>query len=1125
MGADRRDPDLPFAVRSEDPAVRMLSEVSAAQAEFIAGADARALAGTLLRQLLSLSGSEYGFVAEVDHGPDGAPFLKTHALTNIAWDAQTRALYEVHEARGLEFRNLKTLFGHALVTEQPVFANDVATDPRSGGRPIGHPVMRCFLGVPLRRGGELVAMVGLANRPGGYDESLLRYLAPILETCTSLVQGMRIDRRRRHAEDDLRAANARLSAILSAVEAGVLLESEGRRIVLVNQRFCDLFGVPVAPESLVGADCANAADTAKDLFAEPDAFLARVRDILAARAPVLGEVLRMRDGTVLERDYVPVRVEGVDRGHYWQYRDVTRREHDAAQLRKREEEAARLAMVAARTSNGVVITDATGVITWVNDGFTRMTGYGLEDVVGRRPGAFLQGPGTDARTVERMRQAIRAGRAFVVEVLNFHRSGRPYWVRVDAQPVLGADGALANYIAIETDVTDRVEQDRREGRLAHLQWVVREVLTSFLHEQTTASVVPLMLSRVGRALDADRAFLARRRGDGDFARVEQWTSGAAAALPPDAALPPTVVSVLSAGRVFAGLHDQAASASCLAMPVLLRGALEAVVGFEATGGPRTWRPEEVAVIQALAEGFARAREREEGAARLREAADRAESASRAKSEFLASMSHEIRTPMSAVVGYADLLSRPGLDAARADEWRGHLRRNAAYLMSLVDDVLDLSRIEAGKVSPRLEDVDPAAVLAEVDALLRPRAEERMLALRVAAEGDLPPTLRTDPTRLQQILVNLVGNALKFTDRGRVELVLSSQRGSDGRLRLRYRVTDTGVGIPPEKLGALFQPFAQAHGADETRRGGTGLGLAISRRFAWMLGGDIDVVSVPGEGSTFTLVLDLGPVPDAQLRPAPRELPRAAAAGAPGAGASLAGRRVLVVDDSPDNRRILRFVLEEKGATVEEAEHGALAMERLAAAGPRFDLVVLDMQMPVMDGYQTAKAIRDRGLSTPVLALTAYAMAGDAERCLEAGCDRYLAKPIVPAELAATADRLLGGAAAAVPPAEVAADDRHAAARSLADDPAFAPLIAEYVSGLAELARAVRDAGATGDVDALRRAAHRTRGTADSYGFPALARAASRCEEAMASRPTGTALAEAAASFLEAVDAARTPRRR
>ena len=1121
------DPTPPAPPR--DPTLRMLSEVSAAQAAFIGGADARSLFGTLLAQLLSLSESAYGFVAEVLRDPTGAPYLKTHALTNIAWDDTTRALYAAHEANGLEFRNLKTLFGRALVTEKPVFANDVAHDPRAGGRPPGHPPLERFLGIPLLRRGELVGMVGLANRRGGYDESLLAYLQPILETCTSLVQGVRLDARRRAAEDELRAANARLSAILANAEAGVLLESEDRRIVLTNRRFCQLFRVPAPPEALVGTDCTGAAEASKALFAQPEAFVARIDEILARREPVLAEVVRMADGTVLERDYVPIHVEGAYRGHYWHYRDVTERERAAEQLRRRETEAAQLAMVAARTSNGVVITDAAGAITWVNDGFTRMTGWRLDEVVGRRPGSFLQGAGTEPSAVDRMRRAIRARRPFVVDILNYARDGRAYWVRVDAQPVFDAAGGLSNFIAIETDVTDRIQQEAREARLASLQWVVGEVVTSFLDEATTDAVDEPMLRRVGTALEAGRAFLARRGADGTFVRAKEW---AAPGMPPVAPGRPLSIvwrEELERGRVVADSAEgdaRAGAVSRLALPVLLKGSLEAVVGFESAQGPRTWGAEEIAILLALVEGYARAREREESAGRLREAVERAQSASRAKSEFLASMSHEIRTPMSAIVGYADLLSRPDQGAAQQEAWRGHLRRNSEYLLSLVDDILDLSRIEAGQVVPDLEDVDLLATLAEVDALLRPRATERMVELRVRAEGRLPRRLHTDPTRLQQILVNLVGNALKFTDRGHVELLLAGERAADGHVRLRFRVTDTGIGIPAEKLEALFTPFQQVHAPADRRRGGTGLGLAISRRFARMLGGDIEVVSTVGAGSTFTLAIDAGPLPDADLADAPRTLPPARTRASGAARGSLAGRRILVVDDSPDNRRILRFLLEERRATVELAEDGAEAVAAVAGAATPFDLVVLDMQMPVMDGYEAARTLRARGVTTPILAFTAYAMSSDDAKCLEAGCDRYLAKPIVPHEFAAVVDALVGVVAAPDPssPASattaVAPADAAAPRPSPAVDAGIAALVGEYLAGLEGTVRVVEAARSAGDVHALRRAAHRVRGTAATYGFPALTDAAGRCEDALR---TGTL--DDATSAVEGLLAALSDARR
>jgi signal transduction histidine kinase/ActR/RegA family two-component response regulator len=369
-----------------------------------------------------------------------------------------------------------------------------------------------------------------------------------------------------------------------------------------------------------------------------------------------------------------------------------------------------------------------------------------------------------------------------------------------------------------------------------------------------------------------------------------------------------------------------------------------------------------------------------------------DAANAAKSTFLANMSHEIRTPMTAILGYTDMLLEAGGDVAPSErqEWLQVVRRNGKHLLELINDILDLSKIEAGKMAMEHAPCDVRQIVDDVVQTLRSRAREKRILLRLEFGGGIPREVKSDALRLRQVLVNLVGNAIKFTDAGEVAVRVAWQQSGDCRLLID--VADTGIGMSAQQVGRLFRPFTQADGSTTRRFGGTGLGLTISKRLVELLGGELSVRSEPGAGSTFRVAL---PTPEAEMidvdaTAAPAECARAADVELPSEERLLHGR-ILLVDDGIDNQRLLAMLLRKAGAEVTIADTGRSALD--AIEGDEFDLVLMDMQMPDMDGYSAVSALRERGCGTPVIAVTAHAMAGDRERCLAAGCTDYLAKPI------------------------------------------------------------------------------------------------------------------------------------
>ena len=394
-----------------------------------------------------------------------------------------------------------------------------------------------------------------------------------------------------------------------------------------------------------------------------------------------------------------------------------------------------------------------------------------------------------------------------------------------------------------------------------------------------------------------------------------------------------------------------------------------------------------------------------------ELAVKAEAASEAKSRFLANMSHEIRTPMTAILGYADMLQEALGDSAHLS-LIDPICRNGKHLLSLINDILDLSKIEAGRLETEKLYYDPDNVVSELSNLMSARAREKGIGFHVAYNGPIPQTILTDPTRLRQILVNLLANAVKFTARGEVRIVVRLVNGDSAEPTMQFDVIDTGIGMSEAQVAEGFRPFKQADASTSRNYGGTGLGLAISDRLARMLGGKLAVSSTLGEGSCFTLSIPTGPLEGIRLvdhnasvceyKPSNQQENRAEPS-------EFLDCHVLLAEDGPDNQRLISLLLRKAGAEVTIVENGQEAFDFAMGdlntdASQReephrpIDVILMDMQMPVMDGYEATRRLREAGYRRPVIALTANAMTDDRQKCIACGCDEYATKPINRQEL-------------------------------------------------------------------------------------------------------------------------------
>nr|WP_283254291.1 PAS domain-containing sensor histidine kinase [Ramlibacter paludis] len=485
---------------------------------------------------------------------------------------------------------------------------------------------------------------------------------------------------------------------------------------------------------------------------------------------------------------------------------------------------------------------------------------------------------------------------------------------------------------------------------------------------------------------------------------------------------------------------------------------------------------------------------------LRSAKEEAEAANQAKSEFLANMSHEIRTPMNAILGFTELLRRGfGKSERESSHYLDTIHASGRHLLGLINDILDLSKVEAGQLVMEKIACEPHKVVQGALAELGLKAQEKGIALTVRLLGSVPERVQSDPARLRQVVLNLVSNAVKFTEHGSVEVVLSCTGST-----YTIEVTDTGIGMDPSRVEAMFDPFTQADASIARRFGGTGLGLAISRRLARALGGDLAATSQPGVGTTMLFTFDAGALDGVPLLDAAE-----VAAAAQGEEPPMRTRWkippacVLVVDDGAENRELLSLVLAEQGLWVEEAEHGQAALDKMALVS--CDLVLMDMQMPVMDGYEATRELRRRGVEVPIVALTANAMKGYEEEVLAAGCTAYLTKPVDIDLLLQRVAQLLGGVAARESafqgvsvfgdlPALPASADGPVRSR-FAGNPKLAPIVRKFAARLHQQLGQAADALGNGDLAEVERLAHWLAGAAGTVGYDAFTEPARELEAA------------------------------
>jgi PAS domain S-box-containing protein len=666
---------------------------------------------------------------------------------------------------------------------------------------------------------------------------------------------------------------------------------------------------------------------------------------------------------------------------------VAERQRAERELGERELEASRLAMVASRTDQMVMILDTSGRIEWANDACARFSGYSLQDVRGRPAQTLLQGPQTDAAAIATIGESVLRGDPCRWSSLPT-RDGELRVLEIEGQPLRDDQGRYFQYALISPDITER---KRTEAALRESA----EYFRALFDESPVAASIQAPDMRIVRANAA-------------HSKMIGYSSEQVIGKDPISFYHPDDVDAAHASRRALVLSDRGPVSYERRMltgdgrAIWVRG--HAVRFNDATGERYTLT---------LLENITESKQVEQV---LRDAKEIAETASRAKSQFLANMSHEIRTPMNGVLGMTELLlGTPLSDKQR--RFAEAVYRSGETLLEIINDILDFSKIEAGKLELEAVDFNLRTVVEDVFELLAPRAHQKRLELASHIEPKVPTAVRGDPMRLRQVLTNLVGNAIKFTEAGEVIVNVSAEPQASGGHRVMFEVRDSGIGMKSDALEKLFTVFMQADQSMARRYGGTGLGLAISKQLVELMGGQISATSRFGEGSVFRF--------DVALEAGVAVSPAAAVD-----TAVLRWRRVILVEDNPTNRSILEAQLRGFGMDVATADNGSTALELLRAAaraGTPFDAAIVDMKMPIMDGLTMATELRrdPQLVDVRMVMLTSLGSGNEARLAYDSGIEAYLTKPVRQAELVDALARVLLREAPSAPVPLISAPGRRA----------------------------------------------------------------------------------------------------
>ncbi len=684
-------------------------------------------------------------------------------------------------------------------------------------------------------------------------------------------------------EQEFAALYSRMNTLMESLQDGVMIENEERKISLINQTCCDLFNIPATPETLLGADCAEALDQLKNLFKNPDEFVEKVIKLLKEKKTRLGDEIEMKDGRILERDYIPIYIEKNYKGHLWRYKDITTRKLAENRLREQKN------FLETNFKQQKVLSEISFELNRHDISFNEKIDTTL----------------------------IKLG-----EFLNFSRV----------------------YI-FENDFDKNV--------------------TTNTFEWCNVGINPQIGELQEVPIEAVKSFFDIIKKDGLF--FSQNIS----------ALPQDLREILEPQEIL----------SILIYPIWLNGQFIGHIGFdECVLDNREWTNNIFELLRTISNMVSFEYDRKKFNDDLIASQKRALEAAKAKENFLANMSHEIRTPMNAIIGMSGLLKETNLNKKQVS-FLNAIKTSADNLLVVLNDILDFSKIEAGKLNVENIPFLLSEVTNQVIKIQGLRAAEKSIILEYNYDDKIHPVFIGDPYRLNQILLNLLSNAIKFTEQGTVKLSVDLIEAKEESNVIAFTVKDTGIGIKPEMREKIFEGFMQQDSSITRKFGGSGLGLAITKELIELFNGEIQVDSNENKGSTFTVTIELKKGGIKELQKGNQiDIDKK----------KLQGKKILLVEDNELNQFFVLSVLESWESYVEVANNGKEALNLLETK--HFDIVLMDIQMPVMNGIEATQKIRESKNNIPVIALTANVLKGDKDKYLNAGMNDYVGKPIETANL-------------------------------------------------------------------------------------------------------------------------------
>ncbi|WP_300977002.1 PAS domain-containing hybrid sensor histidine kinase/response regulator [Flavobacterium sp.] len=756
--------------------------------------------------------------------------------------------------------------------------------------------------------------------------------------------------KRKEAEYQLSENLVLLKTLLANLQSGILVEDMNRKIVFTNQLFCDMRNISLSPNEMVGIDCKELIKRSQLLFKNEEQFAARITDIIARKKMVIQELLETKDNLFYERDYIPIVIEEEYKGHLWKYTDVTQRIQDQMLLAQSEE---RNRNIMNASLNAIININHKGVITFWNNQAEVIFGWKKEEVIGKTltetiiPKQHHQGHNNG------MKHYLETGEGPAlnknIELPAVNRQGEEFPIEIAIIP-LKENGELF-FCAFIQDISER---KKAEKKLKFQEEKYRNIISNMnlgIIEVDNQEIIQFANQSFATMSGFDIEDLMGKNPSEIFVFGEN----------------------LDRMQHKKELRTQGVS-DVYQMPVKdKRGELK---WWAISGAPNYDDQGNLVGSVGIHLDITEQKQLE---IELNQQKLKAEEASKAKEVFLANMSHEIRTPLNAIIGFLRELGKQELSELQK-KYIDNSTIASRHLLAILNNILDISKIEAGEMELEKEDFSFGESIDKVIKVLHPLAKEKDLRLNATIDPKISAVLKADSLRIEQILFNIVGNSIKFTSKGRIDLKCELITDRPSLQKIRIKVTDTGIGMDQNYIETIFKKFSQEDKAVTRKFGGTGLGMAITKELVTLMHGDIKIESEKGKGTTFYISLPLEKGDPNKVKQNNKEV-----------NVNISGLSILLVEDNKMNRMVIQNSMQYFDCSLTEAENGIEALELLKHQ--TFDIILMDIQMPEMDGIEATKIIRNEfKLNTPIIALTANAFKSEIENCKNAGMDDYVTKP-------------------------------------------------------------------------------------------------------------------------------------